>query len=73
MLAASFKQAHFKDVTGGLFKTKVTIHRNVLICDYSRFRLHTFDFQKIICTKKNFIVLLLLICFFLFFFIVAHI
>jgi len=27
-------QAHFKDVTGDLYRTKASIHRNVLICDY---------------------------------------
>jgi hypothetical protein len=66
-------QAHFKDVTGGLYKTKEHIHRSVLIYDYWRFLLHIFEFQKIICTKKNFIDLLqFTFCFLLFFFIVAH-
>jgi len=30
----NFMQEHFKDVTGDLYRTKASIHRNVLICDY---------------------------------------
>ena len=25
---------HFRDVTGGVYKTRERIHRNMLICDY---------------------------------------
>ena len=25
---------HFRDVTGGVYKTRERIHRSVLICDY---------------------------------------
>ena len=32
-LAAS-STAHFRDVTGGVYKTRERIHRSVLICDY---------------------------------------
>ena len=32
--AATSSTAHFRDVTGGVYKTRERIHRSVLICDY---------------------------------------
>jgi hypothetical protein len=41
-------------VTGGVYKAKVRIHRNVLICDYLWFHLHVNELQFTIRTKKIF-------------------
>ena len=32
--STSSSTAHFRDVTGGVYKTRERIHRSVLICDY---------------------------------------
>ena len=32
--STSSSTAHFRDVTGGVYKTRERIHRNMLICDY---------------------------------------
>jgi hypothetical protein len=32
--AATSSTAHFRDVTGGVYKTRERIHRSMLICDY---------------------------------------
>ena len=32
--AATSSTAHFRDVTGGVYKARERIHRSVLICDY---------------------------------------
>lgn len=45
--------ANFTSVTGGVYKTRLHLHRSVLIYDYSQFRLHVFEFQKTIRTKDN--------------------
>ena len=31
---ATSSTAHFRDVTGGVYKARERIHRSVLICDY---------------------------------------
>ncbi len=31
---AASSTTHFRDVTGGVYKTRERIHRSVLICDY---------------------------------------
>lgn len=41
-------------VTGGVYKTRLHLHRSVLIYDYSQFLLHVFKFQKTIRTADNF-------------------
>src|SRR5260370_10212049 len=35
--------AHFRDVTGGVYKARERIHRGVMIRDYYRFQLHDVD------------------------------
>ena len=35
----------FAALTGGVYKTRERIHRNMLICDYYRFRLHEVKLQ----------------------------
>ena len=35
----------FAALTGGVYKTRERIHRNMLICDYYRFRLHEVRLQ----------------------------
>src|SRR5262245_43514207 len=32
--STSSSTAHFRDVTGGVYKTRERIHRSMLICDY---------------------------------------
>jgi hypothetical protein len=32
--APASSTAHFRDVTGGVYKARERIHRSVLICDY---------------------------------------
>ena len=32
--SAASSTAHFRDVTGGVYKARERIHRSVLICDY---------------------------------------
>ena len=32
--SAASSTTHFRDVTGGVYKTRERIHRNMLICDY---------------------------------------
>jgi hypothetical protein len=46
------RQADFRAVTGGLYRTLELVHRDILIRDYWRFRLHAFKLQKAICTKR---------------------
>lgn len=41
-------------MTGGVYKTRLHLHRSVLIYDYSQFLLHVFVFQKTIRTTDNF-------------------
>ena len=47
-------KTNFLHVTGGVYKAKVRIHRNVLICDYLWFQLHVNELQFTIRTKKIF-------------------
>jgi hypothetical protein len=32
--SAASSTTHFRDVTGGVYKTRERIHRSMLICDY---------------------------------------
>src|SRR5699024_1631101 len=43
-----------RGVTGGVYKTRVRIHRGVLIHDYYRFRLHAGELQPAIRTENGF-------------------
>lgn len=49
----SWDIANSPSVTGGVYKTRLHLHRSVLIYDYSQFLLHVFEFQKTIRTKDN--------------------
>ena len=42
---ATSSTAHFRDVTGGVYKARERIHRGILIRDYYRFRLHEVRLQ----------------------------
>src|SRR3954464_9293298 len=46
--------AHFRDVTGGVYKARERIHRGVLIRDYWRFQLHGVELQTPIRTEVGF-------------------
>jgi len=41
-------------LTGGVYKERERIHRNLLICDYYRFRLHEGELQPSIRTEDGF-------------------
>ena len=45
---------NFHGVTGGVYKTRERIHRDVLIRDYQRFRLHGVELQTPIRTTTSF-------------------
>src|SRR5690606_10561067 len=45
---------HSHGVTGGVYKTRERIHRDMLIRDYSRFRLHAVELQTAIRTTTRF-------------------
>ena len=45
---------HSHGVTGGVYKARERIHRDILIHDYSRFRLHGVDLQTPIRTTNGF-------------------
>lgn len=49
------RNANSPSVTGGVYKTRLPIHRSVLIYDYSQFLLHVFTFQKTIRTTDAFL------------------
>ena len=40
--------ANFAGLTGSVYKERERIHRNLLICDYYRFRLHAGELQPAI-------------------------
>src|ERR1700731_1428197 len=46
--------AHFRDVTGGVYKARERMPRSVLICDYYRFQLHGVELQTPIRTEAGF-------------------
>ena len=39
---------NFAGLTGSVYKERERIHRNLLICDYYRFRLHALELQRTI-------------------------
>ena len=47
--------ADFAGLTGSVYKERERIHRNLLICDYYRFRLHEGELQPSIRTEGPFI------------------
>ena len=51
---ATSSTTYFRDVTGGVYKTRERIHRSVLICDYKRFQLHEVELQTSIRTEDGF-------------------
>ena len=46
---------HSHGVTGGVYKTRDRIHRDMLIRDYERFRLHAVELQTAIRTTIGFL------------------
>jgi hypothetical protein len=46
--------ADFAGLTGSVYKERERIHRNLLICDYYRFRLHEGELQPSIRTERPF-------------------
>ena len=46
--------ADFAGLTGSVYKERERIHRNLLICDYYRFRLHEGELQPSIRTEGPF-------------------
>ena len=46
---------HSHGVTGGVYKTRERIHRDMLIRDYERFRLHVVELQTTIRTTIGFL------------------
>ena len=46
---------NFAGLTGSVYKERERIHRNLLICDYYRFRLHEGELQPSIRTEGPFI------------------
>ena len=48
-------ETHSPGVTGGVYKTRERIHRDMLIHDYSRFRLHAVELQTAIRTTIGFV------------------
>ena len=46
---------HSHGVTGGVYKARERIHRDILIRDYSRFRLHGVELQTQIRTEIGFL------------------
>jgi hypothetical protein len=46
--------ANFAGLTGSVYKERERIHRNLLICDYYRFRLHEGELQPSIRTEEPF-------------------
>jgi len=46
--------ANFAGLTGSVYKERERIHRNLLICDYYRFRLHEGELQPSIWTEGPF-------------------
>ena len=45
---------YFHGVTGGVYKTRERIHRDILIREYERFRLHGVELQTPIRTTTSF-------------------
>src|SRR5664279_5366480 len=48
-------ETHSHGVTGGVYKTRERIHRDMLIRDYLRFRLHVVELQTTIRTTIGFL------------------
>ena len=48
-------EPHSHGVTGGVYKTRERIHRDMLIRDYERFRLHAVELQTAIRTTTGFL------------------
>ena len=46
--------AHFRDVTGGVYKARERIHGVDLIRHYQRFRLHAVELQTAMRTEQSF-------------------
>ncbi len=46
---------HSHGVTGGVYKARERIHRDILIRDYLRFRLHAVELQTAIRTTTGFV------------------
>src|SRR4030095_13520324 len=53
--ATTSSTTHFRDVTGGVYKTRERIHRSMLICDYYGFQLHGVELQTPIRTETSFL------------------
>ena len=51
---ATSSTAHFRDVTGGVYKARERIHGVDLIRHYQRFRLHAVELQTAIRTERAF-------------------